>query len=94
MPQSKACYAIAFNIVWLSVARPKKQCLKPIPDLLGSRTVLFILKVTTRVNDTWKLYLFLEHQYQPVSSFLITAAILVYPYLQLKYFAIRHLQSK
>ena len=26
--------------------------------------------------------LFLEHQYQPVSSFLLTAAILVYPYLQ------------
>ena len=34
---------------------------------------------------TWKLYLFLEHQYQPVSSFLLTAAILVYPYLQLKH---------
>ena len=34
---------------------------------------------------TWKLYLFLEHQYQPVTSFLLTAAILVYPYLQLKY---------
>jgi len=29
--------------------------------------------------------LFLEHQYQPVSSFLLTAAILVYPYLQLKH---------
>jgi len=28
---------------------------------------------------TYKLYLFLEHQYQPVSSFLLTAAILVYP---------------
>ena len=43
-----------------------------------------------RQNDvgcviTWKLYLFLEHQYQPVSSFLLTAAILVYPYLQLKH---------
>jgi len=35
--------------------------------------------------NTWKLYLFLEHQYQPVPSFLLTAAILVYPYLQLKY---------
>jgi len=34
---------------------------------------------------TWKLYLFLEHQYQPVSSFLLTAAIFVYPYLQLKH---------
>jgi len=34
---------------------------------------------------TWKLYLFLEHQYQPVPSFLLTAAILLYPYLQLKY---------
>jgi len=33
----------------------------------------------------WKLYLFLEHQYQPVSSFLLTAVILVYPYLQLKH---------
>jgi len=32
-----------------------------------------------------KLYLFLEHQYQPVSSFVLTAAILVYPYLQFKY---------
>ena len=37
------------------------------------------------LNNTWKLYLFLEHQYQPVSSFLLTAAILVYPYLQLKH---------
>ena len=36
-------------------------------------------------RDTWKLCLFLEHQYQPVSSFLLTAAILVYPYLQLKH---------
>jgi len=36
-------------------------------------------------NFTWKLYLFLEHQYQPVSSFLLIAAILVYPYLQLKH---------
>jgi len=35
--------------------------------------------------NTWKLYLFLEHQYQPVSSFLLTAAILAYPYLQLKH---------
>ena len=35
-------------------------------------------------KNTWKLYLFLEHQYQPVSSFLLTAAILVYPYLQLR----------
>jgi len=35
--------------------------------------------------DTWKLYLFLEHQYQPVSSFLLTAAILVYPYVQIKH---------
>jgi len=35
--------------------------------------------------NTWKLYLFLEHQYQPVASFLLTAAILVYPYLQLKH---------
>ena len=33
--------------------------------------------------NTWKLYLFLEYQYQAVSSFLLTAAILVYPYLQL-----------
>jgi len=31
--------------------------------------------------NVWKLYLFLEHQYQPVSSFLLTAAILVNPYL-------------
>jgi len=36
-------------------------------------------------SDTWKLYLFLEHQYQLVPSFVLTAAILVYPYLQLKY---------
>jgi len=35
--------------------------------------------------DSWKLYLFLEHQYQHVPSFLLTAAILVYTYLQLKY---------
>ena len=34
---------------------------------------------------TWRLYLILEHQYQPVPSFLLTAAILVCPYLQLKY---------
>jgi len=33
-------------------------------------------------DENWKLYLFLEHQYQPVSSFLLTAAILAYPYLQ------------
>ena len=38
--------------------------------------ILFAMRV-----DTWKLYLFLEHQYQPVSSFLLPAAILVYPYL-------------
>jgi len=37
------------------------------------------------VDNTWKLYLFLEHEYQTVSSFLLTAAILVYPYLQLKH---------
>jgi len=37
------------------------------------------------IYHIWKLYLFLEHQYQPVSSFLLTAAILVYPYLQLKH---------
>jgi len=29
------------------------------------------------LENTWRLYLFLEHQYQPVSSFLLTAAILV-----------------
>jgi len=39
----------------------------------------------TLFHYTWKLYLFLEHQYQPVSSPLLTAAILVYPYLQLKH---------
>jgi len=33
---------------------------------------------------SWKLYLFLDHQYQPVSFFLLTAVILVYPYLGLK----------
>jgi len=45
----------------------------------------FAVKCLERLYElyTWKLYLFLEHQYQPVSSFLLTAAILVYPYLQL-----------
>jgi len=37
--------------------------------------------VMYKLKCSWKLYLFLEHQYQPVSSFLLTAAILVYPYL-------------
>jgi len=41
--------------------------------------------VNSNFEVTWKLYLFLEHQYQPVSSFLLTAAIPVYPYLQLKH---------
>jgi len=41
---------------------------------------IYILKVYT-----WKLYLILVHQYQPVPSFLLTATILVYPYLQLKH---------
>jgi len=34
------------------------------------------------VDKNWKLFLFLEHQYQPVSCFLLTVVILVYPYLQ------------
>jgi len=38
----------------------------------------------TSPQCTWKLYLFLEHQYQPVSFFRLTAAILVYPCLHLK----------
>ena len=41
--------------------------------------------VTCLWFQNWKLYLFLEHQYQPVPSFLLTAAILVYPYLHFKY---------
>jgi len=47
--------------------------------------VLFKWIESILANNTWKLYLFLEHQYQPVPSFLITVAILVYPYLQLKF---------
>jgi len=40
----------------------------------------FITKLLDASYYTWKLYLFLVHQYQPVSSFLLTAVILVYPY--------------
>ena len=46
---------------------------------------LFLIFYVCFFLYTWKLCLFLEHQYQPVSSFLLTAAILVYPYLQLKH---------
>jgi len=36
------------------------------------------------IPNNSKHYLFPEHQYQRVSSFLLTTAILVYPYLQFK----------
>jgi len=44
--------------------------------------ILLLLSFKFDNQTAWKLYLFIEHQYQPVSSFPLTVAILVYPYLK------------
>jgi len=40
--------------------------------------ILYTDNMSFYFDSTWKLYLFLEHQYQPVSSFLLNALILFY----------------
>jgi len=66
-------------LVFAKVSLQEKNVDFPVFNVIVFETCQY-LKVST-----WKLYLFLEHQYQPVPSFLLTAAILVYPYLQLKH---------
>ena len=77
------------SLVGFTVSTPQRKCpmkaRAPFALLLKSVSSGAVQVFATKVYFTWKLYLFLERQYQPVPSFLLTAAIFVYPCLQLEY---------
>jgi len=66
--------------------RLESESFEPLIDFLAFLDQKLWSKINKLMNYliSWKLYLFLDHQYQPVSFFLLTAVILVYPYLGLK----------
>jgi len=76
--QSK--YSASFFHLFYNLSPSEEAVFNEVSCLAGTVTSVYLT-----LCQNWKLYLFLEHQYQPVSSFLLTAAILVYPYLQFKY---------